>query len=493
MGLFSKKKQTNIYEDYGLDEEQFDALSAGQTSITSEVQKNYEALQASAASAQANYEAAQAQRDNAMAAAAGAAAGAQADAAQKFGQLQGDITGGFTATKNRFDTLDGTLATQDQANQDRQLMYSNDMKTYLGGDGMDGSGGIVGTGFANLEGANATRYDALMTQGQDAQADINTNIADSYALSSAERTNNFDALTANLDSTREGLKTVAADNQVANLEQQQAIMAALESAGLQRTNYYEDLKADTQDTITRLGTFQGDFADYKGQYDDNTTLATQQRGQIATNQGVNTNDLLNANANAQAAAAGFASQNQLAINQANTALSGIGSSVDQFGNSITSLTNQNNQQDFANVAQMISSGFQANSVEDQNMRNEFVNRLDTVRNTLADQNANIDQEFRNTYGTMVDSFDDTGSLIRQSALANGDYITRAIDDSGRLILSQFSANGNLNNQTALNINQLMARMDELGYIPGSNVTMASPTGTQLTYSGGANPYSATLQ
>jgi len=285
------------------------------------------------------------------------------------------------------------------------------------------------------------------------------------------------------------LQDLANTNQAANLEQQNAILAALEAAGLQNTNYYDDLKADSLDTITRLGNIGSDFTNYREQYDDNTTLANQQRSQIAQAQAVNTNDLMagqaNTNANNQAAFAQASQQQQ----QTNTTLANVASGQDEFGNTVSS-----QGQDFASVAQMITSGFQANSAEDQAMRNEFVDRLDTVRTTLADTSANIDDEFRNTYGTMVDSFDSTGALIRQSALSNGDYITRAIDDQGSLILSQFSANGSLNNQTALNINQLMARMDELGYVPGSNVAMAGPTGTARTYSGGtANPYSATVQ
>lgn len=487
MGLFSKKKNTYITNDMGLDEEQFDALSAGQTTIGDSVQQNFDQMQANAAAAQAAFEQAQVERDNALQAAAGAAAAAQADAAGKYDALTGQISTGFADV--------GTTMAESFSYMDDQAKgnYANLAGTYsMTNPVVGGALGQVQSdlqqGLDEARQTNETRFSNLDTSVSDGflNATADRNIINEAAM--ADRADKFDQLTTNLDDTRAGLRTLATDNQMANLEQQQLILQALENAGLQRTNYYEDLKADTTDTITRLGNQSATFGEFQNQYNDNTTLANQQRAQIRQAQAMNTNDLLTGQGANAAQQAAQAQTLQTAVQNANNQLSSIAGTTDEFGNAITGQS-----ADFASIAQQISSGFDATSEEDQQMRNEFVDRLSTVREILTDQTANIDSEFRQTYGTMVDSFDETGSLIRQSALANGDYISRAIDDQGRLILSQFNNNGALANQTALNLNQLMARMDELGYIPGSNVAMAGPTGTALTYSGGqANPFSGTV-
>lgn len=478
MGLLSSKKK-NHYTTYdmGLDEEQFDALSVGQTGLATSVQANFDQMQANAAAAQAAFEQASIDRDNAMQAAASAASAANQTAASNYNNLNTAVSDGFAAQTSL-------------ANNNTESINTNiNNQTDLMNTGFNNSTANINTQFQNLNEDRALFGEQLTAQNAQDKLDQMEQVR-LYGVKGIEDRMGFyeETKSDNLANTIL-LQDQASTNQAANLEQQTAILAALEAAGLQNTNYYDDLKTDTQDAISRLGNFQSDFTGFKGQYDDNTTLANQQRGQIAQAQAMNTNDLMagqaNTNQNNQAA---FAQQNQNQ-QQTNTSLAAMAAGQDEFGNTVAS-----QGQDFASVAQMITSGFQANSSEDQAMRNEFVDRLDTVRATLADTSANIDDEFRQTYGTMVDSFDSTGALIRQSALSNGDYITRAIDDQGSLILSQFSSNGSLNNQTALNINQLMARMDELGYIPGSNVAMAGPTGTAQTYSGGtSNPYSATVQ
>ena len=481
MGLFSKKKNTYVTNDYGLDEQQFDALSTGQTGLATSVQANFDQMQANAAAAQAAFEQASIQRDNAMAAAASAATAANETAASNYNNLNTAVTDGFAAQTS--------LANDNTASINSNINNQTDTLTGSMNSGFARSIKNVDDQFSALNQDRALFGEQLVAQNAQDKLDQMEQVREYGDRSIEDRIGFYQETKADNLANLAILQDQASTNQAANLEQQTAILSALEAAGLQNTNYYNDLKADTGDTITRLGNIGADFTNYREQYDDNTTLANQQRSQIAQAQAMNTNDLMAGqavtNQNNQAA---FAQQNQNQ-QQTNTSLAAMAAGQDEFGNTVA-----NQGQDFASVAQMITSGFQANSAEDQAMRNEFVDRLDTVRTTLADTSANIDDEFRQTYGTMVDSFDSTGALIRQSALSNGDYITRAIDDQGSLILSQFSANGSLNNQTALNINQLMARMDELGYIPGSNVAMAGPTGTAQTYSGGtSNPYSATVQ
>ena len=491
MGIFSKKNNTNITQT-GLGDAQFNDLSTGQGSILDQTQANFDALTQAAADAEANFLAASAARDAATAAAASAASGANATAASNYSTLTGAVDTGFTGVNDRFNTTDATLKGIGDANT---ALSTN----LLGADGAGGQIGAINTGvadlgtnmatgFTDLESANSTRAettDGLVSTGfTDLTALNNANTETSMA----DLETKYKSLTDNVDATRTGLTTLGQTNQAANLEQQQLILKALESAGLQRTNYYTTLKADTDDIITRVGNFSSDFGNYTDTYNDNATLANQQRGQIRSAQTANTGDLMVGIAGNRSATESVGGNVQAGIMASNAGLRTLGGDL-AAGTSGTT-------QDFASVAQLISSGFQTNDAETNSMKNEFVGRLDTMRNVLSDADANIDAGFRENYGQMVNSFDSQGSLIQQTALANGDYITRAIDDSGNLLLSQFNQAGSRTSQSMLNLNEMMARMDQMGYIPGSNQNMAIPSGSSVTpanvYSGQSVPYASTV-
>ena len=491
MGLLKKTSNTYINQT-GLGDSQFSDLSTGQGSILDQTQANYNALTQRAAAAEANFLAASAARDAATAAAANATQAANAQASSNYNTLTGTVNTGFTGVTDRFNTTDAKVdeLTQAGGHFAQALTGADGKGGILGGitTGVSDLGTNMATGFTDLEGANSTR--AETTDGL-----INTGFTDLTALnnantetSMADLETKYKSLTDNVDATRTGLTTLGQNNQAANLGQQQLILQALEDAGLQRTNYYTTLKADTDDIITRVGNFSSDFGNYTDTYDDNTTLANQQRGQIRSAQAANTGDLLTGIAGNRSATESVGGNVQAGIMASNAGLRTLGGDL-AAGTSVAT-------KDFASVAQLISSGFQTNDAETNSMKNEFVGRLDTMRNVLSDADANIDAGFRENYGQMVDSFDSQGSLIQQTALANGDYITRAIDDSGNLLLSQFNQAGSRTSQSMLNLNEMMARMDRMGYIPGSNQNMAIPSGSSVTpanvYSGQSVPYASTV-
>ena len=96
---------------------------------------------------------------------------------------------------------------------------------------------------------------------------------------------------------------------------------------------------------------------------------------------------------------------------------------------------------------------------------------------------------------MTSSFDETGNLITGTVLENGNTITRAIDQQGNLFTAQFNQYGKKVSQGGLNINQLMMRLDDLGYVPGSNQNMSNATGSTLPsysqYDGLVSPFAQT--
>ena len=500
MGLFSKKKNTNVYQT-GLGDSQYSDLSTGQSTIQAQTQANFDALTQAAADAEANFLAASQARDAATAAAAGAAAGANATAASNYNTLTGAVDTGFTGVGERFNTTDATLKGIGDANT---ALSTN----LLGEDGAGGQIGAINSGVANLGTNMATGFTDLesanSTIAETTDGLVSTGFTDLTALNKTNTENSmadletkYKSLTDNVDATRTGLTTLGQTNQAANLAQQQLILKALESAGLQRTNYYTTLKADTDDIITRVGNFSSDFGNYTDTYNDNATLANQQRGQIRSAQASNTGDLLSGIAGNRGATDSVGRDVGSLGGAVEAGIMANTSGFSRLGGDLAAGTaGLATQTDFASVAQLISSGFQTNDAETNSLKTDFVGRLDTMRDVLSNADANIDAGFRENYGEMVNAFDAQGSLIKQTAMSNGDYITRAIDDSGNLLLSQFNAAGSRTSQNMLNLNEMMGRMDKMGYIPGSNQNMSVPTGSSVTpqnvYSGQDVPYASTV-
>jgi len=126
------------------------------------------------------------------------------------------------------------------------------------------------------------------------------------------------------------------------------------------------------------------------------------------------------------------------------------------------------------------------------MRNEFIDRLETARQVLQDDNLNIDANVRQNFKTLVDSFDQTGRLITNSTTQNGTQVARAIDQQGNLLLAAFNQAGQRVQDASININEMMQQMDKFGYVAGSNAMMGQTTGgAAQVYSGLASPYSST--
>ena len=112
------------------------------------------------------------------------------------------------------------------------------------------------------------------------------------------------------------------------------------------------------------------------------------------------------------------------------------------------------------------------------MKQEFTDRMDFMQKIVSDQNLDISDDLRNTFNTMVTSFDEQGALIAETQVGN-DVIKRAIDDQGDLFLTRFNQYGDRIAQGNMNINVLMGRLNELGYVPGSSQNMANTSGTAL--------------
>lgn len=516
MGLFKKKSTTNVTEDYGLDEAQFNSLTEGQTGISSQVATNLAEIQAEATAAQQRYEQAQAAANAANAAAASAAAGAQAEAASNYSTLSGDVTSGFAdagtdraaQTQILVDDISGVgdqvggLGTQLVGSYDPTVSGSqlggalgsldSNMATgftaaqtnrdanqaaLIGDDGTGGAiGGLsekVGTGFTDATNLAAANMKTLVGEDGDAGilgtgfSNLGTMATNNAANAQADREANKEALTNQLTTSTDDLTTLATSNQVDNAAQQQAILDLLNKYGGDSASYFSDLSSGQSGLSTNLANAQSDITNFRGAFDQDATLGNQQRARLESANQYQTNEILRGQAGlGNAQAQGFASAaNATTASEAATAGQG---------------------KDFANIAKMITAGFQTQDAGTNNLKDEFQDRLSTVRNALVDDNLAIDDTIRKTYTDMVTSFDDQGALIARSSLDNGNFISRAIDDSGNLLLAEFASNGDRVAQQSLNINRLMAQLDQFGYIAGTNANMASRSGA-----GFATPYGLT--
>ena len=309
--------------------------------------------------------------------------------------------------------------------------------------GEDGDAGIIGTGFTNISDLVNTRADAAAT----------------------DRETRATALSDQMTESTEALTELAASNQVDNAAQQKAILDLINKYGGDAAQYFADLSANQAGISSDLDT-QSDLTNFRGAFDRDATLANQQRARLEAANQYQTNEILRGQAGLQSGqTAGFAA----AANTAND-------------------TVEQTQKDFANIAKMITAGFQTSDATTNSLKTEFQDRLATIRNALGDENLTIDDTIRKTYTDMVNSFDATGALIARTSLDNGNFISRAIDDTGNLLLAEFNTVGDRLGQQSININRMMAQLDSMGYVMGTNANIAGIS----SLAGFATPYGLTF-
>jgi hypothetical protein len=369
------------------------------------------------------------------------------------------------------------------------------------GNQLDAFGSNMNTGLSNLGNQVGTGFNTLGSQVDTRFGELGNNMNTGFATVMTDMGQGFTTLGNNVNQGNQALM----ENQntgFANVNQnvsnvgtnlgnqmtemgtnvlggQDTIRNLVEQYGGNLDNYYAALAQGQSEAAARQGAMQTGLDAFRNTYDKQTTLANQQRGRI------------------QDAVAGGVSQIQEDLgNNLSATQQGL-SNVQQRVGDVNSNVQQNAtnmEKDFATVAKQITVGFDDGTQTSASMRNEFVDRLNTIRGVLSDQNANIDANIRSSYSQLANSFDQTGSLIQSSVDQSGNKISRAIDGQGNLLLATFNNTGAMVDQNALNINNMMSQLDRIGYRPGTNSGMMAMTGTQpaAVYSGLASPYAQTM-
>ena len=298
------------------------------------------------------------------------------------------------------------------------------------------------------------------------------------------------ALLERSQAAQDYLENVATTNQAANLEQQMAIQDLLNTYGGNLDAYYQDLAASNAASAERQGELQTGLDAFRTDQAQANTLGQQQQAQLLDTVMSGTDALTTTIAGVGDTLTGGQRGLMSQSEEARTAL------TDDIADVVSSqaASDQLNNMNFAEISQLVSSGFTSDDPQYQAMRQELTDRLDFMQNIVSDQNLDISDDLRNTFNTMVTSFDQQGALIAQTQVGT-DVIRRAIDDQGDLFLTRFNQYGDRIAQGNMNINVLMGRLNELGYVPGSAQNMANTSGTSLppsaAFSSATNPAAQT--
>ena len=375
-------------------------------------------------------------------------ASALANNSQTMGNIQGDISSGFDAQGNRFDTLD--------------------------------------TANANIQGAVDTGFVDQAQGFTDAQADR----TEQFAKAEAARDANF---TATGNAMNEGFTD--ASSQLANT--QANVLGAQNTMQTDLTNM-----ANTADTYATQNFenqanlqagqdgFISNFDTYTERYGEDAQLAQQTRADMQT---------ANANANQRMRedignfANSAASDRQEISNDMETQFTQLGNTVDggfSASNAATNAAIQANSQDNSAALNKLQYDL------DTGLENISVGQVVAARDLakVAASQTDIDMTLRQNFNQLGNAFDDEGQLIANSIDEQGNTIARSVDEQGNLLLRSFDITGGAIGEKVLNIRSTLRDLQALQSQQGANASMGnlSPAmSSEVPRSGFASPFATT--
>jgi hypothetical protein len=220
--------------------------------------------------------------------------------------------------------------------------------------------------------------------------------------------------------------------------------------------YYGGLSDGQSGIMSDIGGLQSGLSDFRNTYDDNTTMANQARNQLV-----------------EQVTGGFSAQDD--------SQSEYNAAAQKERADISAAVSQQPQaapQAGANFSQGlmgVSSGTaSATPGSAQNQANTATDRLSAVRQLLATSSQNLSPELRMQYETLASSFDDAGRLIPLTADQAGNRTQRTLDNQGNLIYATLDPQNQITNQGAINVNNLLSYMNQLGYSANTSTGSNQP-------------------
>lgn len=471
------KKTTNVTNETGLGDDQFTTLTEGQEGISGQVTD------------------------------------LSSDLDTRADSLDDAIGDGFQDVDRRFDTVDRNIGTLD-----------TDISTGFGNvrDDISGLGTDMTQAFDRQATTIDTGFDNLGTQVGNVGDAITTNVDARTGELRDQLTTGFTDAATNLDT---GLADLRDSTQTGQAALGSLVSEGQQALGEQATRGFENVGSSLEETKAailsgqgdintlmnqfggnldayassllegqaaardQVGAIQGGLDEFANQYSDDFKLAAQQRNEL---QGGIEGGFLQAERQAGNIADAAAlerlnlSQNILdrATDVANVVRDSEGNVISAAARALTdsegNIVGVQNKT-FTRIAKELAVGFDDGTAESRAAKQDFVNRLNTVKNVLASQGDTIDAGLRKNYTDLVNSFDQTGKLIARSSNNLNNRVSRALDAQGNLLIATFNDTGSKIDQQSLSINAMMGQLEKFGYRPGSNVSMGtlSPTSNEV--------------
>jgi hypothetical protein len=352
--------------------------------------------------------------------------------------LSGTTTAGFAGVGNQLNQLNTQVDRGfTGVNQGMQTGFNalGEMTT----KGFDTVGNQVETGFG--------RVNQNVTDARDA---IQTGMATNQAATNARFDQQGNQIATGFTDARDQLETVQGNV----LGGQGQIRGLVEQYGNNLDRYYANLASGQSDAASRLGGLQTGLDDFRAGYNRDALVASQQRAKMS--------DSIAGGFNAVRDDFG---RGLNTIGEQNRAMA---ADVQAGNQSLAQATQQ-----FSDIARKISLGAAGNNQQDFDMRNEFVSRLNAIKQLASDPNVAVPDEVRADYVDLASSFDDAGRLIARGVGPDGLTTARALDNRGDLLLAKFDNIGNRVDQKALNVDNMMQQLDNFG-VRASSTGLASP-------------------
>lgn len=238
------------------------------------------------------------------------------------------------------------------------------------------------------------------------------------------------------------------DLQAAVLGGQATMSDVLSGMRDEATTYYGDLAAGQTNIQDSVGGVQTGLDTLRKDQTQSNTLADQARAELASTVTGGFDTVTGNQSDIEKQASNAAQQSQ--SNQANISRQSAANSDQVAGG-------------FADTARQLASNNAPANDTQSDQQQDFIQRLDTIKQILSTQGDQLDESVRSEYSALANAFDNQGKLITDSIDANGFQVRRGLDQQGMLITNTYNKQGELAAQTNTNINQLMQAMDGMGY------------------------------
>ena len=253
------------------------------------------------------------------------------------------------------------------------------------------------------------------------------------------------------------------------LSGQTSLKEIVENIQGKQTSQFADIMGGQEKISGEVGGMQTGLDEFRDKYNKDATAATQERTRLS-DQVVGGFEDATAERLAQANVAARDTAKIIDATQGQVGGSGRPLGEVKFGvpdGMFDRVTGGTSSQPFASTAATLADGGQPNS----SMMQQFLSRINMMKNSLTDANANLDPQTRATYTLMANAFDQGGKLIPTSYDANNNRQSRAIDKLGNLNVGTFNAAGQRTTQQVVNIDQALQSLNTTpGGLMGASTT-----------------------